>query len=509
LRLALVNAALLIVAFGPIAFFDPEPAIEVGLEGAFFSPSDSSPAVVLAIAAWLLFRRWDRLVQLPIEGGRAWLAHGLLAAAAAVLTWSILVGAGDLRVIALMLTLQGLGYLYGGARAMRVLLAPTLFLLFVLPMPAPLLNVLITKMQFWTTDFAGFLLHAVGQSAFVIGETLIRENDKFKIIEACSGIRIMETLLMLSFLMLDLFRRSPLHSSLLLALTLPFAFLFNGFRAITLILNPHSAIVSIHMLQGIIMLLGGLLSLYAIDGLLERVLPAPKPSRETPERLAGGASLRGVSRNAWQGTGALALLASIALLVTPWPPLQRAADAELMSEFENLEGWAVSELDVETVFLGRIGMKTNIHRRYERPGESVDLYAAVGVRSNRARSVLFSKAHLLGSGWDTEDQGVVELAPEGITANWQIVKSLTRRYLVVSWHEHAGGLWEESARSLLGVGRSPLRRAGEAMTIRISTPLTSRSAEDHTQARERLEAFAARLRPILEDLDEVLRWGTD
>ena len=80
-----------------------------------------------------------------------------------------------------------------------------------------------------------------------------------------------------------------------------------------------------------------------------------------------------------------------------------------MSEFETLEGWAVSELDVETIFLGRIGMKANIHRRYQSQEESIDLYVAVGTRSNRARSVLFSKAHLLGSGWDTEDQGVVEL----------------------------------------------------------------------------------------------------
>jgi hypothetical protein len=183
LGLALVNAALLAVAFAPIAFFDAEPAIEAGLEGVFFSPSDSSPAVVLAISAWLLIRRWDRLIRLPIEGGWVWLAHGLLAAGAGTLAWSILVGAGDLRAIALMLTLQGLGCLYGGTRAMRVLLAPTVFLLFVLPMPAPLLNILITKMQFWTTDFAGFLLNAVGQSTFVIGETIIRENDKFKIIE--------------------------------------------------------------------------------------------------------------------------------------------------------------------------------------------------------------------------------------------------------------------------------------------------------------------------------------
>jgi exosortase len=509
LGLALVSAAFLVAAFAPLPFFDPEPFIDHDkLEQEFFSPSDSSPMMVMMISAWLLSRRWGRLVALPLKGGQAGVAGGMLALAAGTQMWSIWVAAGDLQAVSLMLTMLGLSYLYGGWRALRVALLPAVFLLFVMPMPAPLLNAMISKLQYSTADFAGLLLNAAGLDAFVVGETIFRGSAKFKIIETCSGIRTMETLLMLTVLMADMFRRSPLHSTLLFLLTPFISFLFNGFRAITIILNPYSEIVSIHMLQGVVMLLAGMLAVYVLDGLLERVLPSSK-ERESAGSLGESALVPIKARSPWLGVGALACLAAIGLLATPRAPFERLVDPELMIEFDELKDWSISELDVDVAFLGRMGARTQVHRRYQRPGETVDLYLAVGERGQRSRSVLFSKAQLLGGGWATADQGDVERVAEGAAAHWRIAKSLTESHLVVSWHENAGGLLEESARSLLGLGRSPMRRAGEALTLRISTPLAGRGEKNIAKARLLLETFATELRPVLDDLDEVLRWGTE
>jgi hypothetical protein len=158
LGLGLLNAFFAVVAFGPLVTFDPEPTLEKEFEGIFFTPSDTSPSVVLLLVAWLLYRRWDRLRQIPLVRGPAWLSGGLLLLAGAILAWATFTSARDLRVFALMAAAMGLGSLFGGRRAMRALLLPTAFLAFAVPMPAPLLNFPLIQMQFWTAEFAGLLL---------------------------------------------------------------------------------------------------------------------------------------------------------------------------------------------------------------------------------------------------------------------------------------------------------------------------------------------------------------
>jgi exosortase len=510
LGLGLLNAIFAVVAFGPLVSFEPEPTLEEEFEGVFFTPSDTSPSVVLLLAAWLLYRRWDRLQRLPLQSGPAWLSGGLLLLAGAILAWAAFVDVRDLRVLALMAAVMGLGSLFGGRRAMRVLLLPTAFLAFAMPMPAPLLNFTLFHMQFWTAEFTGLLLHLLGTAAFVTGDLLILEGNKFAIIENCSGVRITETLTMLTILMLDLFRRRPLHSAILLVLTPLVAFLCNGLRAVTLILNPHSHIAEIHTLQGIGMLLGGLIALYAIDGLLGRLLPSKAPAGAPPPDPAPAATAgRPVGRwSLWVATGALAAFAALTLLVPPWVPPPRWPPPDLNRDFAEIGAWSSHERSVDHKFLGRMGFQRDLSRRYYLSGEAIDLYAVVGMRGLRPRSVLFSKAVLPGSGWNTQEQGSIRLDPGGIAATWRVSVSGTRRFLVISWHERAGGLLSETLRSFLGLDRSPLQRPGQALVVRIATRMTPLEARNRDQAEARLLEFYSVLRPKLDALNGVLEGDT-
>jgi exosortase len=506
LGLLLLNAFFAVLAFGPLVTFEPEPTLEAEFEGVFFAPAETSPSIVLLLAAWLLYRRWDRLRRLPLLSGPAWLSGGLLLVAGAILAWATFVGARDLRVLALMAATMGLGSLFGGRRAMRVLLLPTAFLAFAMPMPAPLLNFTLFQMQFWTAEFAGLLLHLIGTTAFVAGDQVVLKGNSFAIVETCSGVGITETLAMLTILMLDLFRRRPLHWAVLLVLTPLVAFLCNGVRAVTLILNPHSDIAEIHTLQGIGMLLGGLLLLYAFDGLLGRLLhskaPVGAPPPDPPPAAAAGRPVGAWSL--WVATGALAAIAAVALLVPPWPPPPLALAPLGHTTFGEIGGWTSSELRVDRKFYGRIGIERDLHRRYRSDGASVDLYAATGTRGFRPRSVLFTKAVLPGSGWNTQEAGGIRLEPGGIDATWRVSVSGTRTLLVISWHEQAGGLAAESLRTFLGLDLSPLRRPGAPMVLRLSTRMMSSDARNRAQAEARLLHFYAALRPKLDGLQAAL-----
>jgi exosortase len=506
LALLLLNALFAYVAFGPLGTFDSGPDLEKELEGVFFRPSDTSPTVVVLLAAWLVYRRWDRLRRLPLTPGPPWLSGGLLLLAGAILAWASFVRVDDLRVPALMALLMAFGALFGGPRGMRALLLPTLFLLFAIPMPAPLLNVILIEMQYATAEFAGLLLHLLGHTAFVTGEQIIREGNNFAIIETCSGVRITETLTMLTILMLDLFRRRPLHSAILLLLTPAVAFLFNGLRAVTIILNPHSDVTEIHTLQGIAMLLGGLLVLYAIDGLLGWLLPLAPPPAGPPPTTAGPRPLYPTRPRF--ATAALAVLAAIAALMPQWSPPRPDRAADILDGFEEVAGWRSSELRPNHKFMGRMGMWRDVYRRYRRRGDVVDFYAAVGMRGARPRSILFSKALLPGSGWNTQEEGTLRLASRHTLATWRVAVSGTRRYLVISWHEEAEDLAVESLRFLLGLDRSPLRRPGEALAVRLATRMLGPGPTRRAEAEFLLLQFHDAVRPTLDALSSDLRGDT-
>jgi len=509
LGLLLLNAIFAVVAFGPLAAFDPEPSVRAEFEGVFFTPSDTSPSIVLLLAAWLVYRRWERLRRLPLVRGPAWLSGGLLLLAGAILAWATFVGARDLRVLALMTAVMGLAALFGGRRAMRALLLPTAFLGFAMPMPAPLLNATLYHMQFMTAELTGLLLQLLGTTAFVTGDQILREGNNFAIIETCSGVRITETLTMLTILMLDLFRRRPIHSAILLLLVPAVAFLCNALRAVTLILNPHADIAEIHTLQGIGMLLGGLILLYGFDSFLGWLFPrkpsAATPPDPTPRPDRGGPVGKG---SWWAATAVLAAFAAIAIFLPPWPRPHRLPAPLLVRDFLEVGGWSSEELPVDRRFLGRIGLGRDLYRRYWRNGEIVKFYVATGQRDFRPRSVLFSKARLPGSGWNTQERGRLRLDPGGIEAVWRLSVSGTSRFLVLSWHESGGGLAGESLRSLLGLDLSPLRRPGEAMVVRLSTRMMGPGPADRARAEARLLRFYSVLRPKLDAIHAALRSDT-
>jgi exosortase/archaeosortase family protein len=370
-----------------------------------------------------------------------------------------------------------------------------------------MLNAMLVRTQFWTAELTGLLLHFGGQTAFVAGDQILRNDNSFAIIETCSGIRITETLTMLTILMLDLFRRRALHWALLLALTPAVAFLCNGLRAVTLILNPHSDIAEVHAAQGIAMLLGGLITLYLLDGLLARLLPLSPPSHPTAHATAAAAKL-----DAWRprvAAAALAGLAAIAWWGPVWPAPRLIPDANLLADFDTVGERQFRDREVDRRFLGRIGLQRELYRRYRRGGDRVDFYLGVGNRGYRPRSALFTKAQFAGSGWNTQDSGSLRLEPGGQAAGWRLAVTGARRELVIWWHEAAGGLAAESLRSFLGLDLSPFRAAGDEITLRMSTPVLGATPEDRSRAEARLLQFHAEIRPILDRLHSKLQGDTE
>jgi EpsI family protein len=497
---ALAVLALILTALAYRGLFDvANPDLEQEIEGLLFHSTSTGPVVVLVIATWLLYRRWGRLRRLPRRTSFG-LGLGLLLPSIPIHAWASYTGATDLLIPALMLNLLGTGALLWGAPALRILFLPTVFLLFAMKLPVPLLNQLLWKLQIWTAELSGFLLSQLGMLNSVAGDQIMRPGQKFAIIETCAGLRSAESLTMLSVLMVDLFHRRGLHGLILVAIAPVLSFGVNGLRALTLILNPHSEIVAIHNLQGVAMLLIGLLTLYLIDGVLDRVLPHRVPRAATapsPTPGTDGSALPGLVT----ASAVLAVLVGLSVTLPRWEPPTRGSlpfpDSQVPKQ---LSGWTSSPLDTDLEFLGIVLFRARIDRLYQRQGEAVRLFVGVGRRERREVSPFSPKTAFPGSGWWVEETWGVRLEPDGREVRASVVRfgKGTQRRLVFDWTEGTRGLADEVLRFLIALDQSRWARPREGVAVRISTELGDKGQAPRAAAENRLRDFYSAIRPSLD-----------
>jgi exosortase len=216
--------------------FQPETQMVVSparnVEEFFFEPSDSSPLLVLVFCGWLAWRRRKRLARLwGLRGPLAW-TGGLWGVATALFAWSVRFGAPELQALALVPALLGAVNLLGGRAALRVVALPAATLLFAVPPPAALMNEILWHLQIFAADFTGLVLGAFGLPVLVSGDRIFLSGSVFAIIETCSGVRSIETLGMLTIMLVELFGRRGRHAVLLLLAAPLLALLVNGFRCV-------------------------------------------------------------------------------------------------------------------------------------------------------------------------------------------------------------------------------------------------------------------------------------
>ena len=374
------------------------------------------------------------------------------------------------------------GYVeYRGVRAVAL---PSAFLLFAVPLPGPLNNALVYQFQTWTTDWTGWLLYWMGSSAFVSGELIVKPEETFAVIEGCSGMRSVETLSMLSILLVDLFRRRGIHAILLVIVAPGVAFLMNGVRVLTLIFNPHSELIAVHNFQGVGILLGGLLALYLIDAGFEKVprrgksAPTGNPS-EVAQSSGGGRATAGSPLI----VGVWGICVVLSVLVPQWPEAVSEPAGLRARLSEPIGQWNSVALEVDRDYLGSVWFAESIHRRFQSPEGAVDLFLGVGDRSLRGLSILSPKTAIPESGFRVVERGDLELGPDGPVVQWGLLRWDARRVLVYHWYVSNTGLARESIQAALGLQASPFRMTtGEILVVRLTTDVEGPGEQGLTRA---------------------------
>jgi exosortase len=204
-----------------------------------------------------------------VPGSIVMLAGAVLWAGANFIWNGTLKPTNQLSMLAASLVLMWLGgflYFYG-SNALRAGLFPLLFLIFVIPIPTPLLDRIVQFLQYKSADVVRVLLRASGTPVNRNGMFFSMPGLIIEVAKECSGIRSAISLVISVLLAGHLFLRTWWRRLAIVVVAIPVAIFKNGLRIATLsylsIHVDHRIITSeLHREGGIPFFVLGLLLLY-------------------------------------------------------------------------------------------------------------------------------------------------------------------------------------------------------------------------------------------------------
>lgn len=273
----LVAGGLLAWSYLPtLAFYAREHWDAANLQGAYAH----APLVLVAIC----FLAWQRRAVLcpQAAGGLSLKGLLLLGAGAAARVYGDAQGYVVLQGMSAVPLLAGALLVLYGEEGWRVMRAPVLLLLLVIPLPNAAIDALTRPLIDATASMAVPLLGLFDIEVARAGQLLTvnalgsRELHEIIVAPECSGIRSLVALLAISGLIASLSDRSPGQTLLLLFLTPLIAMLANVTRVVATIVlivyvSPASAEKFFHSLSGILLFVLAVAGILWFNSLIDRV----------------------------------------------------------------------------------------------------------------------------------------------------------------------------------------------------------------------------------------------
>jgi exosortase len=469
-----------------------------------FQPSPLPGPLVLGVAAWLLWRRHERLRSLPNRQAP------LLASALATLGTGLFVWALLTRTVDFFPSLAANGLAFAAAArgwaGCRGSALPAMVLLFGARLPKPLEDEIVWRLQLWTADWAAWLLGVGGRDFFQAGVILRNAEHSFHVIGNCSGMNGIVILLLVSLIVRELFAHAGRRQWLLVALAPALGFALNAVRVAYVAASPEpealAGLEGDHTPQGLAVLMAGTVILYALGWAMARNTTAGSPASAThPPATAVG----------WLHWGTAACgLAVLAVLSFTLPGFSTANSAPRRARIdfpERKSGWTSERVALDPLFTG--GISGAIHRRYElegaphRPPQVVDLLIDYEeVTAPTSNLLVSSKLTLPGPDWDLLRSSRERLWLLGRDADLAVASRGPggEHAVVYTWRPRDRGLWRESWRALLALESSPFRRQDQRAAVRLVAYAPHDGQLVLDRAKQQLDRFIAVFREELTDL---------
>lgn len=235
-------------------------------------------SIILVITLWVFWRIWPSLEKLGQPKSLPWAGLGLSALGGGLYVLGRLLNFSILEFASQPLVAAGAIWMLGGRVALRLAWFPIFFLLFMVPLPGTLIDVMTGHLKQWVSVIVEVILrwadYPVGRS----GVLLTVGHYQLLVADACSGLHSMFTLSSMGMLLMYINdRASKVHNALMLLSILPIAFAANVIRVMALVLityhlGDEAGQSFLHGAAGIVLIVAALLSFIALDKVLHAVI---------------------------------------------------------------------------------------------------------------------------------------------------------------------------------------------------------------------------------------------
>jgi exosortase len=225
------------------------------------------------VAGYVIWLDRERILAAPVQP--CWPALVLVVWGFIQMLFGLLAALSVVSRTAFLMTMLGIVWTIAGTAVIRTLMFPIILLLFMFPIPLYVYQRMTIPLQTLATQLAALGLSAIGIPVLQEGNTLTLADHTLDVVDACSGIRSLLSLLFLSVAYGRLFENRTWVKVALVVATVPIAIFCNGARIIlTGILTqykPEIAEGAYHAFEGWVIFMFELVALLGFHRLLERL----------------------------------------------------------------------------------------------------------------------------------------------------------------------------------------------------------------------------------------------
>jgi exosortase len=230
--------------------------------------------LVPAFAAYILWRERGRRREIAIHESNWGLP--IMFAAIGMLLLGILGSEHFTARFSALILISGIVVFVAGWQALRSVSFPMAYLIFMIPLPAIIYYQLTFPLQILASRLGESGLVALGVRAVREGNLLILPNCTLEVVEACSGVRSLLSLVAVVVGYVYLVEPAIWKRCILIALTIPIVIASNGLRLVSagllsFLIGPETDSGVVHAGLGLIVFVLAFLSIVLIHRLLRRL----------------------------------------------------------------------------------------------------------------------------------------------------------------------------------------------------------------------------------------------
>lgn len=188
---------------------------------------------ILPICAYILWSKKDRFKTIPIE--QSWLGFFIAVGSLMVFLFSFYAEISTLASLSLVSFIAGAIYYLFGFNILKECAFPLFILLFMIPIPAQIYSQLTIPLQLLVSKISTGFVSIVGIPIYREGNVIHLPGRTLAVVQACSGLRSLMSLLTLSAVFSYFTLNSTVLRSLLFISGVPAAILVNIFRVVLII----------------------------------------------------------------------------------------------------------------------------------------------------------------------------------------------------------------------------------------------------------------------------------